>query len=95
MLINWLVTNPHSLLFIYSYKNSMINPRTADERLDYEEDYVNAFLEQCDIPDEIKLTISSQIHVIFGRNIFNINDRMQVAIKKNFETQKNKLIVAN
>lgn len=72
-IINWLNENINHHLFLYQYKLSSIMFRTADEKMDKEDDEKEKLLAEWGVTNEELL---DQIHIPCGRNIFNIEKKL-------------------
>ena len=83
-LFDWVCANQSMHLFLYNYACSCLSYRTADERLDLEDDAKADILSRLGVKEEDKEQYLRKLHIPCGKNIFNIAS----AINKGLLAQK-------
>lgn len=79
-LIEWLKETKNNHLFIYNYEYSRMTYKTIPQRMDIEDEGKTQLLRKWKV-DDID-SIFNQLHLICGKNIFNIQNVIEEAVKK-------------
>lgn len=80
--IAWLEKDPSHQLFIYDYKCSCRKTNIVTQRMDEEDEEKRLFLYRIGYHNDGSRSIFNQIHIPIGRNLFNIKQILNEALKE-------------
>ena len=91
-IIEWVRMSPDNQLFIYDYAYSSVSYNAISERMGIEEDAVDNLLDKWEVSN--KSEIVNQVHIVCGKNIFNIEKAIMRALAET-KSKKTHTVMAN